>query len=66
MLMGLFGIFCALVASPLSAQARNLRVAIFDFELIDTSLEGATNGPQAEETARLVRLGEQLRTLVTS
>jgi hypothetical protein len=65
-LMGLFGIFCALIAWPLSVQAHGLRVAIFDFELIDTSLEGATNGPQAEETARLVRLGEQLRTLVTS
>jgi Protein of unknown function (DUF2380) len=62
----LLGIFCALMASPLSAQARGLRVAIFDFELIDTSLEGATNGPRADETARLVRLGDQLRTLVTS
>ena len=66
-LIGLFDIFCALVvALPLSAQARGLRVAIFDFELIDTSLEGATNGPRADETARLVRLGDQLRTLVTS
>jgi hypothetical protein len=65
-LIGLFGIFCALVASPLSAQARGLRVAIFDFELIDTSLEGATNGPRADETVRLVRLGDQLRMLVTS
>jgi hypothetical protein len=66
-LVGLFDIFCALVvALPLSAQARGLRVAIFDFELIDTSLEGATNGPRADETARLVRLGDQLRTLVTS
>jgi Protein of unknown function (DUF2380) len=66
-LIGLFDIFCAVVvALPLSAQARGLRVAIFDFELIDTSLEGATNGPRADETARLVRLGDQLRTLVTS
>jgi hypothetical protein len=63
-LMGLFGIFCALW--PPSAQARGLRVAIFDFELIDTSLEGAMNGPRADETARLVRLGDQLRMLVTS
>jgi hypothetical protein len=43
-----------------------LRAAIFDFELIDTSLEGAMNGPRPDETARLVRLGDQLRTLVTS
>jgi hypothetical protein len=63
-LRGLFGIFCV-VAWPLSVQARGLRVAIFDFELIDTSLEGATNGPRADETTRLVRLGDQLRVLVT-
>jgi Protein of unknown function (DUF2380) len=58
-------VLCALVAWPLSTQARGLRAAIFDFELIDTSLEGERNGPHADETARLVRLGEQLRTLVT-
>jgi hypothetical protein len=65
-LLRLFGIFCVLVAWPLSAQARGLRAAIFDFEFVDTSLEGATNGPRADETARLMRLGDQLRTLVTS
>ena len=64
-LLGFFGIFCALVAWPLPARAYTLRAAIFDFELIDTSLEGATNGPRADETARLARLGDQLRTLVT-
>jgi hypothetical protein len=48
-----------------TAQSRGLRVAIFDFELVDTSLEGATNGPRADETARLARLGDQLRALVT-
>src|SRR5260370_13922341 len=57
----LLGIFCALMASPLSSQARGLRVAIFDFELIDTSLEGATNGPRADEAPRLVRLGARFR-----
>ena len=58
-------ITCALAAWPISVQARGLRAAIFDFELIDTSLEGETNGPRADETARLVRLGQQLRALVT-
>jgi Protein of unknown function (DUF2380) len=57
-------VFCALVAWPLPTQARGLRAAIFNFELIDTSLEGETNGPRADETARLMRLGEQLRALV--
>jgi hypothetical protein len=63
--MGLIGLFCGLVEGPLSVQARGLRAAIFDFELIDTSLEGATNGPRADETDRLVRLSDQLRRLVT-
>ena len=36
-------------------------VAVFEFELIDTSLEGAVNGPRADEQARLARLGEALR-----
>ena len=64
LLIGLFAVSCALW--PISAQSRVLRVAIFDFELVDTSLEGATNGPRADEAARLARLGDQLRGLVTS
>jgi hypothetical protein len=62
-LVGIFSIFCALW--PISGQSRGLRAAIFDFELVDTSLEGATNGPRADETVRLARLGDQLRALVT-
>jgi Protein of unknown function (DUF2380) len=42
-----------------SAAART--VAIFDFELMDTSLEGAANGPRSDEQARLARLGDELR-----
>ena len=37
------------------------KAAVFDFELVDTSLEGATNGPRADEQARLLRVGDQLR-----
>jgi hypothetical protein len=37
------------------------KAAIFDFELLDTSLEGATNGPRADEAARLVMLSDELR-----
>ena len=36
-------------------------VAVFDFELIDTSLDGEMLGPQEAETARLAALGEALR-----
>jgi hypothetical protein len=43
-----------------TAQAATT-VAVFDFELIDTSLEGATNGPRADEQARLAEAGQRLR-----
>lgn len=36
------------------------KTAVFDFELIDTSLE-AQNGTRPDEQARLKRVGEQLR-----
>jgi len=41
------------------------RAAVFDFELIDTSLEGATNGPRADEQMRLAHAGDQLRQSLT-
>jgi hypothetical protein len=47
--------------SAACASGRAETVAAFDFELIDTSLEGETNGPRADEQARLVRLSDQLR-----
>jgi hypothetical protein len=36
-------------------------VAVFDFELIDTSLEGASRGARPDEQERLARLSDQLR-----
>jgi hypothetical protein len=36
-------------------------VAVFDFELIDTSLEGAIRGTRADEQERLASLSNQLR-----
>jgi hypothetical protein len=44
-----------------SAQAGEPKVAIFDFALVDTSLEGATYGPRADQQHRLARAGDQLR-----
>ncbi len=44
-------------AATAGAQA----VAVFDFELIDTSLEGALLGARGDEQARLARLSDQLR-----
>jgi hypothetical protein len=48
-----------LLACP--AAAEPLEVAVFDFELIDTSLEGELMGPREDEAARLAALGETLR-----
>jgi len=39
-------------------------VAVFDFELIDTSLEGAIRGTRLDEQERLARLSDQLRQLL--
>ena len=47
----------SVIAAPAGAQT----VAAFDFELIDTSLEGEIKGVRPDEQARLARLSEQLR-----
>jgi Protein of unknown function (DUF2380) len=46
---------------PSDAQS----VAVFNFELIDSSLEGAIRGARADEQERLARLSDQLRQLLT-
>jgi Protein of unknown function (DUF2380) len=45
----------------LPARADPLKAAVFDFELLDTSLQGEVNGPQADEQRRLKEAAEQLR-----
>jgi Protein of unknown function (DUF2380) len=37
------------------------KLAIFDFEMIDTSLQGEVYGPRNDEQDRLKRVGDQLR-----
>jgi len=45
-----------------TAQATAARpVAVFDFELIDTSLDGEMNGPRADEQQRIVQISNALR-----
>jgi hypothetical protein len=51
----------ALVVPLFGAQAAEPKVAIFDFELVDTSLEGATYGPRPDQQQRLTHAGNQLR-----
>jgi hypothetical protein len=50
----------AVVAALGSAAAAERKVAVFDFELVDSSLEGE-RGVRADEQARLAALGERLR-----
>lgn len=44
-----------------SAEASGPKVAVFDFELLGTSLEGATYGQRSDQQQRLARAGSGLR-----
>lgn len=56
---------CALAVAAVAGVARAeegvRKAAVFDFELIDTSLEGEMRGEQDAETARLVLISDYLR-----
>ena len=49
-----------------SAGPAPVSVAILDFELIDTSLEGASRGVDKAETARLILITDRLRGLLAA
>jgi hypothetical protein len=52
----------AVIAGSLTAaHAATPSIVVFDFELIDTSLEGSTYGARPDEQARLAHVGEDLR-----
>ncbi|MGN6572557.1 MAG: DUF3280 domain-containing protein [Pseudolabrys sp.] len=52
----------ALLAAPVTMSRAAVRpVAVFNFELIDTSLDGAVNGPRADEAARITEVSDGLR-----
>ena len=51
------------VSAP--ARADPPKLAVFDFELVDTSLQGEVDGPRADEQARLMRVGDQVRKQLT-
>jgi hypothetical protein len=48
-----------MISAPVYANPP--KVAVFDFELVDTSLQGEVDGPRADEHDRLMRAGDQLR-----
>jgi uncharacterized protein DUF2380 len=49
------------VVAVAADAAAEPKIAVFDFELVDTSLEGATYGPRADQQTRLVQITDQLR-----
>lgn len=53
------------VLSPGGADAEELAIAVFDFELIDTSLEGEVGGKRPDEQQRLVLISDKLRQMLT-
>jgi hypothetical protein len=59
----LFVVLTLMISVP--ARADPPKLAVFDFELIDTSLQGEINGPRTDEHDRLMRVGEQLRKELT-
>ncbi|KIZ35763.1 MULTISPECIES: DUF3280 domain-containing protein [Rhodopseudomonas] len=50
-----------MLSGAVPARADPSRLAVFDFEMIDTSLQGEVDGPRSEEQDRLSRIGDQLR-----
>ena len=62
-------LFVAVIASlvivtrppPSAAASAVPKAAVFDFEFIDSSLEGEKNGPRPDEQDRLAKIGDQLR-----
>ena len=50
-----------LAMSVQAGSAETLRLAVFDFEMIDTSLQGQVYGPRADEQDRLLRTADQIR-----
>ena len=58
-----FAVLMLLLSTP--ARADPPKLAIFDFELLDTSLEGEMRGPQADERNRLMLISDQVRRQLT-
>lgn len=55
-----YGVLAVLCFAALSARAQCPRAAVFAVELVDTSLQGAIQGPAKEDLERLARLDAQL------
>jgi hypothetical protein len=56
-------ILTLMISAPVHAEPP--KVAVLDFELVDTSLQGEVSGPRTDEQGRLMRVGDQLRRELT-
>ncbi|MGF6306683.1 hypothetical protein ABIB82_000830 [Bradyrhizobium sp. i1.8.4] len=56
-----FAFVVSLLVMSAAARAEPPKLAVFDLEMIDTSLQGEVNGPRTDEQARLLRTGDQVR-----
>jgi len=54
-----FTALALMIAAPAGTDPPKL--AVFDFELLDTSLQGEVDGPRTDGHDRLMRVGDQLR-----
>lgn len=55
-------LIAALLLGPMAtAYCAEPKVAVFDFELLDTSLDGELKGPRADENTRIHDISNQLR-----
>jgi hypothetical protein len=57
----LLAALCLMLTVGIPAYADTPKLAVFDLELLDTSLQGEVNGPRKDEQNRLMRAGDQLR-----
>src|ERR1700716_503600 len=60
-IMRIASVVALLLLLPVSAHADPPKAAVFDFELLDTSLQGEIDGPRGDEQQRLIRTSEQIR-----
>ncbi len=57
----LFAFAALILLGSMPACAEPPKLAIFDFELLDTSLEGEMRGPQTDEHDRLILISDLVR-----
>jgi len=57
----LSALVAVMLMASVPARADPPKVAVFDFELVDTSLQGEVDGPRTDEQRRLMSTGDQLR-----